>query len=188
MSPGSSLYLKRLLRQDRTGRDRMGQDKQDTLPDMPYICLYTLMDHVDQLSQANTNSHQLAHTGRDGTLVWNALWPFLEQSENYVQRQSFWCLYDGNFLMQDRAVVLCGRIVSFPWFLSKSTKILFLAQLIANKCWNLFMLLVCLGSWWCDWIKRVLKGDNFICLWRINFNFFCWLTFLDQSKPNEQPK
>ncbi len=29
--------------------------------------MYTLMDHVDQLSQASTNSHQWAHTGQDGT-------------------------------------------------------------------------------------------------------------------------
>ncbi len=30
---------------------------------MPYICMYTLMDHVDQLSQPSTNSHQLAPLG-----------------------------------------------------------------------------------------------------------------------------
>ncbi len=52
--------------QDRMGQDRMGRDKGDILPEMPYICLYTLMDHVDQLSQPSTNSHQLAHTGWDG--------------------------------------------------------------------------------------------------------------------------
>ncbi len=53
----------------------MGQDKRDTLPEMTYICMYTLMDHVDQLSQASTNSHELTPTGggvtyrmgRDGT-------------------------------------------------------------------------------------------------------------------------
>ncbi len=37
------------------------------LNDSRYICLYTLMDHVEQLSQPSTNSHQLAHTGRDRT-------------------------------------------------------------------------------------------------------------------------
>ncbi len=48
---------------DGTGQDGTGQDKRDTLPEMPHICMYTLMDHVDQLSQASTNSHELTPTG-----------------------------------------------------------------------------------------------------------------------------
>ncbi len=52
---------------DGMGWDGTGQDRWDILPEMPYICLYTLMDHVEQLSQASTNSHHLTHTGWDGT-------------------------------------------------------------------------------------------------------------------------
>ena len=48
---------------DGMGRDGTGRDKWDILPEMPYICIYTLMDHVDQLSQPSTNSHQLTPTG-----------------------------------------------------------------------------------------------------------------------------
>ncbi len=40
------------------------------MPEMPYICLYTLMDHVDQLSQPSTNSHQLTPT-RGGGDIWD---------------------------------------------------------------------------------------------------------------------
>ncbi len=45
------------------GWEGMGWDKWDILPEMPYIYMYTLMDHVDQLSQASTNSLQLTPTG-----------------------------------------------------------------------------------------------------------------------------
>ncbi len=53
---------------DGTGRDRTGWDKWDTLPEMPYIYMYTLMDHVDQLSPASTNSHKLTPTGGGGVM------------------------------------------------------------------------------------------------------------------------
>ncbi len=50
----------------RMGWDGTGQDKWDILPEMSYICMYTLMDHVNQLSQPRSNSHQLAPTGGGG--------------------------------------------------------------------------------------------------------------------------
>ncbi len=54
------------------GQDRMGWDKGDILPEMPYICLYTLMDHVDQLSQVNTNSHKINPYGGGGD-IWDGM-------------------------------------------------------------------------------------------------------------------
>ncbi len=44
----------------------MGRDKWDILSEMPYICMYALMNHVDQLSQPSTYSHHFDLKGWEG--------------------------------------------------------------------------------------------------------------------------